>query len=216
MPERAFGFKSQSRRLSRVTTRMIMKRKKHPVSRVAIEWSKKKNPPLMDPPETDLLIKYVKKCKIHFVEIGTHKGGSASLISMYLPKGVRMTTIDIFRKAPKGSLSPEEKPTYKEAKETIKEQGDISKVDIIRGSSWKIAKNWNKKIDILFIDGDHRYESVKKDFSYWKRHIVKGGFILMHDINFKGVKKALKEILQIEKFSLKEKVGTLVVIKKLG
>ena len=36
--------------------------KEHIASKVAIEWSRKKNPPLMDPWETDLLIKYVKKC----------------------------------------------------------------------------------------------------------------------------------------------------------
>ena len=195
----------------------MKKKNKHSVSKITIEWSKKKNPPLMNPPEVDLLIKYVKKCKIHFVEIGTHKGGSASLISTFLPQGIGMTTIDIFRKAPEGSLPPEEKPsTYKEAKETINEQGNISKVDIIEGNSWKIAENWNKKIDILFIDGDHRYEAVKKDFTSWEPHLMKGGFIIIHDINFKGVKKALKEILKIEKISVEEKVGTLIVIKKLS
>lgn len=192
------------------------KRNKYSVSKTAIEWTKKKNPPMMDPPETDLLLKYVKKCKIHFVEIGTYKGGSASIISLYLPKGVRMTTIDIFRKVHEDALSPEEPPTLKEAKETVKKQGNISKVDIIQGNSWEIARKWSKKIDILFIDGDHRYETVKKDFASWESYLVKGGFILMHDVNFKGVKKALKEILKIKRFSLTEKVGTLVVIKKLS
>ncbi len=126
-----------------------------------------------------------------------------------------MTTIDIFKKAPKGSISPEEKPTYKKAKETIKTQGEISKVDVVQGKSWEIARKWNKKIDVLFIDGDHRYKAVKKDFKNWEPYVVKGGFILMHDINFKGVRRAFKEILKIKKFSLKEKVGELVVIKKL-
>ncbi len=185
-------------------------------SKVAISWSKKKNPPLMDPCESDLLIRYVKKCKIHFVEIGTHKGGSASLISKYLPMNVRLTTIDIFEKAPKGSGPPEKKPPkYEEAEETIEKQGDISKVETVKGCSWKVADNWDKDIDMLFIDGDHRYHAVKKDFNSWEPHVVEGGYILMHDTNLKGVRKSYEEILRSSRFLLKERVGSLVVIKKL-
>lgn len=190
--------------------------KKEIASQVAVRWTKKKNPPLMDPCESDLLIEYVKKCKIHFVEIGTHKGGSASLISKYLPMKVSLTTIDIFEKAPKGSMPPEKKPPkYEEAKETIEKQGDISKVEIVKGYSWKVAENWDKDIDMLFIDGDHRYQAVKKDFNSWEPHVVKDGHILMHDINLKGVRKAYEEKLRSSRFLLKERVGSLVIIKKL-
>ncbi|NIO44729.1 MAG: hypothetical protein GTN36_04210 [Candidatus Aenigmarchaeota archaeon] len=190
-------------------------RKKKLASKIAVKWSKKKNPPLMEPCETDLLIKYVKKCKIHFVEIGTYKGGAASLISKFLTKRVKLTTIDIFEKAPKGSLHPKKPPTYRQAKKTIEKQGKISKVNIIKGNSWKVAKKWKRKIDVLFIDGDHRYKAVKKDFIEWEPFVIKRGFILMHDTNFKGVKKALKEVLKSSRFLLKERVVSLVVIKKL-
>lgn len=190
--------------------------KKEIVSKVAIKWSKKKNPPLMDPCESDLLIKYVKKCKIHFVEIGTHKGGSASLISKYLLMNVRLSTIDTFEKAPEGSFPPEkEPPKYEEAKETIEKQGDISKVEIVKGCSWKVADSWDKNIDMLFIDGDHRYQAVRKDFNSWEPHLVKDGYTLIHDMNLRGVRKAYEEILRSSRFLLKEGVGTLVVIKKL-
>jgi predicted O-methyltransferase YrrM len=188
-------------------------------SKVAMSWTKKKNPPLMEPIETDLLIKYVKKCKIHFVEIGTYKGGSTSIISKYLPNDVHLTTIDIFKKASEISISQpikEKLPTYEEAKKTIEEQGNISKVEIIKGNSWKIAKNWKRKIDILFIDGDHSYEGVKRDFSNWEPYLVRGGYILMHDVNFKGVKKFIKEILKNPRFFFKERAGQLAVIKKLN
>jgi predicted O-methyltransferase YrrM len=184
-------------------------------SKEAIIWSRKKNPPLMDPPETDLLIKYVKKCKIHFVEIGTHKGGSSALISKYLRKSAGLTTIDAFEKSPKSSFPPGNPPSLKEAKENIEKEGDISKANIIKGVSWEIAENWERPVDILFIDGDHRYEAVKKDFTSWETHVVIGGFILMHDLDFKGVKKAFKELMKNPRFSLQEIVGTLAIIKKL-
>jgi len=38
------------------------------------------------------------------------------------------------------------------------------------------------KVDFLFIDGDHRYEAVKKDFEMYSPLVKKGGIIVFHDI----------------------------------
>lgn len=188
--------------------------KEHIASKTAIEWSRKNNPPLMDPWETDLLTKYVKKCKSHFVEIGTHKGGAAALISNCISSKAKLTTIDIFEKPPKGSLPPPDKPpSYDEARQTIEKEGNISKVEIVKGVSWKVAEKWGGKVDVLFIDGDHRYAAIKKDFDSWKHHVLNGGYILIHDTDFPDVAKVVKEILKCPKYSLIEKSGTLIVIK---
>jgi hypothetical protein len=37
------------------------------------------------------------------------------------------------------------------------------------------------KIDVLFIDGDHSYEGVKKDFELYSTILSKNGIIMMHD-----------------------------------
>jgi predicted O-methyltransferase YrrM len=187
-----------------------------PPSKEAILWSVKKNPPLLDPQETDLLMKYVRTCKLHFVEIGTHRGGSSALISKYLPKGALLTTIDIFDKPPRNSLPPEGRPASRKlAEENIRKEGDITRSEIISGVSWKVGKGWKKPVDVLFIDGDHRYQAVKSDMNAWIPHIVKGGIIILHDINFKGIERALKELVANPGFSVQEVVGTLAVIRKL-
>ena len=50
--------------------------------------------------------------------------------------------------------------------------------------------------DFLFIDGDHTYEGVKKDFEMYVPLVKERGLILMHDITNKdaGVKDFWKEI----------------------
>lgn len=40
-----------------------------------------------------------------------------------------------------------------------------------------------KPIDFLFIDGDHSYEGVKKDYEIYSPLVKSGGFIAFHDIN---------------------------------
>lgn len=39
-----------------------------------------------------------------------------------------------------------------------------------------------KRIDFLFIDGDHTYEGVKRDFLMYSPLVRKGGIIAFHDI----------------------------------
>ena len=54
----------------------------------------------------------------------------------------------------------------------------------------------DKKFDILFIDGDHSYEGVKKDFEMYVPLVKDRGLILMHDITnaHEGVPKFWEEI----------------------
>ena len=47
----------------------------------------------------------------------------------------------------------------------------------------KVSKSLKgRAIDVLFIDGDHRYEGVKKDFLFYRSLVNDGGQILFHDI----------------------------------
>jgi hypothetical protein len=40
----------------------------------------------------------------------------------------------------------------------------------------------NERVDIFFIDGDHRLEGVTRDFNLWKDLVKPGGHIVFHDI----------------------------------
>jgi len=60
----------------------------------------------------------------------------------------------------------------------------------VNSSSEKAAQMWNEKIKkpvrLLFIDGDHSYEGVKKDFELWSGLVIEGGIIGFHDYMSKG------------------------------
>lgn len=51
-------------------------------------------------------------------------------------------------------------------------------------STIKVVKDilYGRKIDFLFIDGDHSYEGVKKDFQVYGKFVKHGGIIAFHDI----------------------------------
>jgi predicted O-methyltransferase YrrM len=57
------------------------------------------------------------------------------------------------------------------------------------------AKDFNKPVRFLFIDGIHEYDFVKKDFLAWSPKVIKGGIIAFHDRHLEGVDRLLKEYL---------------------
>ena len=68
--------------------------------------------------------------------------------------------------------------------------------------------NKERKFDIIFIDGDHSYEGVKKDIAVWKNRVNPGGIIAGHDYSNHpskaGVVKAVNEEFGKENIILKE------------
>jgi predicted O-methyltransferase YrrM len=71
----------------------------------------------------------------------------------------------------------------------------------VLGPSQIVGKKWNVPYDLIFIDGDHRYEYVKKDIELWLPMAKPGAYILFHDYAKKrrkpkaGVKQAVDELL---------------------
>lgn len=52
--------------------------------------------------------------------------------------------------------------------------------EIIRGDSGKVAEKWTEPIELLFVDGDHSYTGVMRDWM-WTEYIVPGGVVAWHD-----------------------------------
>jgi len=52
------------------------------------------------------------------------------------------------------------------------------------GYSHEFAATFPEAIDFLFVDGNHDYEAVLKDFEDWRRHLKPGGIMALHDVDF--------------------------------
>ncbi len=44
------------------------------------------------------------------------------------------------------------------------------------------AKTWATPLSLVFIDGGHSFEAAFNDYNCWARHIIPGGFLVIHDI----------------------------------
>jgi predicted O-methyltransferase YrrM len=117
------------------------------------------------------------------VEIGTYSGGTLFLLSHIASKDAKIISID-FPDVRFGGGYPWWKipllKTFTSAKQ---------KLHLIRADSHKqetLAKVrselGSKKVAALFIDGDHSYEGVKKDFEMYGPLVKDGGIIVFHDV----------------------------------
>jgi len=79
-------------------------------------------------------------------------------------------------------------------------------VNIIKGNSNQILKEINlKHIDYVFLDGGHKYETIKQDLDNLTHIIDRNGLILCDDYNLSyapGVKKAIDEYVLNKNFNL--------------
>ena len=59
------------------------------------------------------------------------------------------------------------------------------------------AITWNRKIDLLYIDGGHDYEQVKGDIANFSKHVRRNGFMIFDDYGKKHlqVTEAVDEFL---------------------
>ncbi len=82
-----------------------------------------------------------------------------------------------------------------------------SNINIIKGNSNKILKEISlDKIDYVFLDGGHKYETVLTDLKNLTKVIQNDGIVLCDDYDLTyapGVKKAVDEYVLLNNFNLK-------------
>jgi cephalosporin hydroxylase len=130
------------------------------------------------------LLKIFKELNPKYIlEIGTAHGGTlfnfcklaqddATIISIDLPEG------------PFGGGYPEWKvPIYQAFAKENQKLYLLRKDSHQEGTLEEVKRILNgNQLDFLFIDGDHSYEGVKKDFEMYSPLVRKGGIIAFHDI----------------------------------
>lgn len=66
---------------------------------------------------------------------------------------------------------------------------------LVNYSELAYKAGWDKPIELLFIDADHRYNYVKMDLELWGKHLIPGATLLMHDSTYTGVRRVINEMV---------------------
>jgi MMP 1-O-methyltransferase len=154
------------------------------------------------------------------VEVGSFRGQSAAYLAAGCGQGVQIYLVDLWSRENIEVVSEENQYAVaglahlKALNEHMNNLGVSKKIITLRGQSVEFADKWKnitgRKINLLFIDGDHSYEGVKSDFEAWYPHVKRGGMIAFHDYSerWPGVMKFIDEVAsnQLAFFGLHERV----------
>lgn len=141
-----------------------------------------------------------EKSQYPIVNIGTFCGKSTAFLASGTKQ--KVYAIDLWNDRPKEYV-PDKfdiahgyhlKSTYREFIRNMQEYG-LDNVIPVKGDSNVIGKTWKEPLGVLFIDGDHHYKQALNDYELFSKHLVDGGYLAIHDIVIKTVKKLIDEVI---------------------
>jgi predicted O-methyltransferase YrrM len=117
------------------------------------------------------------------MEIGTAQGGTLFLFCQIAPIDATIISIDLPHGRFGGGYPSWKIPLYK-AFAKAGQQVHLLRADSHSPETLHMVEKIleGRKLDFLFIDGDHTYEGVKKDFEMYSPFVREGGLIAFHDI----------------------------------
>ncbi|MBN8654296.1 MAG: class I SAM-dependent methyltransferase [Anaerolineae bacterium] len=152
------------------------------------------------------------------IEIGSYRGGSTVFLGRGSLDGAQIPVYAIdphkdFIGVLGGVFGPKDRTAFYRA---MLDLGCSEIVSLVNLSSEYFAYNWKEAVSLLWIDGDHNYDAVKRDFELWIPHVKSGSKIVFDDAvdpNL-GPRKLLDELIASEKFEEIERVGKIVVVRE--
>lgn len=131
-----------------------------------------------------------------FVEIGSYLGASSCFLAAAAAdiRGTEVHCVDTWQNE---GMTEGFRDTWDEFKKNTSKYRNI--IFPHRGLSANVARIFEKKVDLLFIDGDHSYEACRQDVENWLPRLKSGGLLIMHDYGWaEGVKKVVREVVSTE------------------
>jgi predicted O-methyltransferase YrrM len=161
-----------------------------------------------------------KNCRI--VELGSWQGKSSVMLAGGLRNklGAKLICIDPFgidenpeyQRLYYDSLISGMRHSVEEAfHKNIRRCGLTDVITPIQGYSFQVVESWAEPIDMLFIDANHEYEAVHRDFKMWSPFVKRGGIVALHDVaeQWPGPTRVMNEELQPPHFEGLQRVESL-------
>jgi hypothetical protein len=117
------------------------------------------------------------------VEVGSYRGRSTVALALGSRAGHGVPVFAIephetFHGPLGGDFGPEDRGFFYRA---MLRSECYREVRLVNLSSEQVAPCWNRPIGMLWIDGDHATESVRRDLAQWRPHVVSGGLVVFDD-----------------------------------
>jgi predicted O-methyltransferase YrrM len=181
---------------------------------------------LHHPDEAELFARLAASAR-RAVEIGVYEGASAAVLARALPAGAELHLIDPFGAQPT-ALRPGQRGTAWASRRVVARAARDGVTPVWHVAySQDVGPRWTLPIDLLFIDGDHSEEGVRRDWDLFSPHVSPGGHVMFHDARadaggagWPGPTAVVKALFgpdpEAPGWELAAEVGRTVAVRRLG
>lgn len=152
------------------------------------------------------------------VEVGAYRGRSAAALGLGSLAGAKVSVFAVdphipFRGILGGDFGPQDRVAFYQAMISV---GCGHVVALIGVSSEVVAPSWTAPVALLWIDGDHSYEGVCRDFECWSRHCKHDSWIAFDDVSESdsGPARLVEELCRSGSYRLVGRAGKIAVIER--
>lgn len=154
------------------------------------------------------------------VEIGSYRGKSCVLLAKGSEDvGGHVTAIDPHLEFPDDDVVKFSQQDHDALMDAVRRHGVENRVTPVIKTSEDALADWDgRPIDLLWVDGDHRYEAAKFDLERWGRFVRIGGVIAAHDYTHRDeVRRAWDEVVgEDERFGPTHQVRSIAWATRTG
>ncbi len=135
------------------------------------------------------------------VEIGSYRGRSAIVLTRAAARGVDVVAIDPHAGNDRGpqqihGSAAEGQGDHEEFMRNLHAAGVGERVRHLRLASQEALRSLAGAVDLLYVDGAHRYAPARADIAEWGARVPVGGTLLIHDaFSSVGVTLAILRVL---------------------
>lgn len=120
------------------------------------------------------------------VEIGSFRGRSTIVLALAAPDTVKVIAIDPHAGNDRGpqeivGFEHEADDDHRVFLDNLDAAGVRDRVTHLRAFSTEALAEYDGPVDVLYIDGAHRYAPARTDIKRWGERVEAGGTLLIHD-----------------------------------
>lgn len=152
------------------------------------------------------------------VEVGSYRGKSTVALATGSQQGHNVPVFAIdphesFVGPVGGVFGPQDRSAFFS---NMLRTGCTESVRLINLPSQSVVETWSHSIGLLWLDGDHNYDAVARDFFGFAPFVLPGGHIALHDSLDKGLGPAqvIGEALESGKYEMVTQVDLTTVLRK--
>jgi predicted O-methyltransferase YrrM len=154
------------------------------------------------------------------VEVGSYRGRSTAALGFGVNAGAGLPVYAVephepFRGVFGGEFGPADRGYFMR---TMAATGLYRHVRLVNVASQHLSDSWPTPVSLLFIDADHSYAAVKRDFECWRGKLAADARVVFDDATdpSDGPGRLVREIVDAGFLNLEGVVGKMACLRRVG